>query len=661
MNTKFKLVLAFDILFLFLIQTAGVLVESIYILALLKTSLDEKVLGILFFFSPVLLLLFAKRAPTWFTWIAFALLLIGRGSAPYLNTTQRMLASGVGVGAALLLLPILIASLKKDGKNLLLAPAQGLALAVSLSILLRSMNASIDYSLTADGGWIGWMLGVILAYLLAQLLRQPISESAPSGEKVTSSLVGCMAIITLMYFAFASPAVIVRWTQADYFLTITATAFFTLLWLWLSLRAPERISRINPGLLITWNLLFTLALTATILAHTVQFPANPSVPAVIVADPVWYQQIPLILMLVLFPVLFFDFAIFTASISQASPPPRKLAAGMLVSSLILVLSVFMHIFSNVWGYVEPISPFFRNKFWLPYLLLAGIVTLAFFLHMKKTPGPAEKRSERAATVAPTIILASLLILTIIYAYLTGRDPDPAPEKTVLTVMTYNIQQGNNQFGEKSIDQQLELIRQVNPDILGLQESDSARISLNNNDFARYFASQLGYYVYYGPKTVTGTYGTALLSRYPLENAHTFFTYSDQDEIGTVQAEIVVGDQRIAIFNVHPDGSDQAMQTFAETLLQRAASFPMVISIGDYNLRSDETAYQLIDAAFKNAWMERYPTGISEDGIDMSGTKRIDHIFVSPQLSVTDAIYVLAPDSHTDHPVHWAVISWEPSP
>ena len=79
MNTKFKLVLAFSILFLFLIQTAGMLVESIYILALLKTSLDEKVLGILFFFSPVLLLLFGKRAPTWFTWLAFALLLIGRG------------------------------------------------------------------------------------------------------------------------------------------------------------------------------------------------------------------------------------------------------------------------------------------------------------------------------------------------------------------------------------------------------------------------------------------------------------------------------------------------------------------------------------------------------------------------------------------------------
>ena len=71
-----------------------------------------------------------------------------------------------------------------------------------------------------------------------------------------------------------------------------------------------------------------------------------------------------------------------------------------------------------------------------------------------------------------------------------------------------------------IRQQLALIRQVSPDILALQESDSTRISLNNNDYARYYAGKLGYYSYYGPKTLTGTYGTALLSKYPApEHTH----------------------------------------------------------------------------------------------------------------------------------------------
>jgi hypothetical protein len=83
----------------------------------------------------------------------------------------------------------------------------------------------------------------------------------------------------------------------------------------------------------------------------------------------------------------------------------------------------------------------------------------------------------------------------------------------------------------------------------------------------------------------------------------------------------------------------------------------VISIGDYNLRESEAAYQRIDAVYKDAWMDVYPTGIGADGLDMSGDRRIDHIFVSPEMTVSDPVYLLAPDSQTDHPAHWAMVSW----
>ena len=87
-------------------------------------------------------------------------------------------------------------------------------------------------------------------------------------------------------------------------------------------------------------------------------------------------------------------------------------------------------------------------------------------------------------------------------------------------MTMNTQESNDKSGEKSFEAQLALIRQVSPDILALQETDSTRISLNNNDYVRAFADRLGYYSYYGPKTVAGTYGTAILSKYPLaEHTH----------------------------------------------------------------------------------------------------------------------------------------------
>ena len=168
---------------------------------------------------------------------------------------------------------------------------------------------------------------------------------------------------------------------------------------------------------------------------------------------------------------------------------------------------------------------------------------------------------------------------------------------------------------------------------------------------------MGYYSYYGPTTVAGTFGTAILSKYPLLNTRSVFTYSDTDEIGVAEAEIVVAGRRITIFDVHPDGSDTAKLVFAKALLQRSQGKPNVIAMGDYNLRDYEVAYKLINSVYTNAWTSVYPSKISADGVDMSGDNRIDHIFVSPTLRVRNPVYLLPPASATDHPIHWAEIYW----
>ena len=78
----------------------------------------------------------------------------------------------------------------------------------------------------------------------------------------------------------------------------------------------------------------------------------------------------------------------------------------------------------------------------------------------------------------------------------------------------------------------------------------------------------------------------------------------------------------------------------------------MIALGDFNLRPYEEAYQLIDGVLSNAWTAVYP-----DGGTMPDERRIDHIFVSPGLEVRDPVYLLAPESATDHPTHWAEIGW----
>ena len=157
------LILVFGILLLFFIQSAGTLVESIYILDLMNSRLDAKVLGVLFFFVPLLFLPFFKKFARPLVWVLFGLLFISRGLIPYLSTSNRLLASGIATAACLSLFFLLITTRSSVDRWV----SAGLALAVSLSTLLRAVGHGIEYSLTPAGAWVGWVLGLALGGSLA--------------------------------------------------------------------------------------------------------------------------------------------------------------------------------------------------------------------------------------------------------------------------------------------------------------------------------------------------------------------------------------------------------------------------------------------------------------------------------------------------------------
>jgi endonuclease/exonuclease/phosphatase family metal-dependent hydrolase len=138
-------------------------------------------------------------------------------------------------------------------------------------------------------------------------------------------------------------------------------------------------------------------------------------------------------------------------------------------------------------------------------------------------------------------------------------------------------------------------------------------------------------------------------------------YSDKDETGVAEAEIVVGGRRLAIYDVHPDSSAPAMAGFARNLIARSRDKVYAIMMGDYNLRGSDEAYAIMAGSYANAWTRVYPEGVGADGLDMRGDIRIDHIFVSAALEPRDPHYILPPASGTDHPVHWADLFWKDGP
>jgi endonuclease/exonuclease/phosphatase family metal-dependent hydrolase len=584
-------------------------------------------------------------------WLLFGLLLISRGVTPYLSTTNRLITSGIATGAAFSLFLLLLTN-----KPTISRPASaGLALAVGLSTLLRTMGHGIELSLTPFGGWLGWLLGLVLGFCLFFSAAETKLAAQPGIGKPTAPILGIYLILTLVYFSFSAPAVITRWTEGNYTLIVAAVSSLSLSWAWLAVNKHELIGRISPRTLVIWNLLFTASLTFTLLVQRVSFPATLDSAPVIVAAPSALQMIPLGFMLLLFPVLFLDFEIFIQRIQTSSQSKGSLVPGILLGGFSLILLVFVNIFSNVWGYIKPISPPFRNTFWLAYFLLSAAVCLLTWRSSRV------KQDIQNGTSAYSWVWSSLLTLiilvTLLFALPTAYVQVDATTKSSLRLMTFNTQQSNDAHAEKSYVAQLALIQQVSPDILALQETDSTRISLNNNDYVRYFADKLGYYSYFGPKTVAGTYGTAILSKFPLMNTETIFMYSDKDETGVAEAEVKVAGLSFSVYDVHPDSSDQAMAAFARTLIALSKDKPYVIAMGDYNLRDYDEAYKLIDSVYTNAWTSVYPSEISPDGMDMSGENRIDHIFLSRNLTALNPTYILPPASATDHPVHWTDIVW----
>ncbi|MCJ7550738.1 MAG: endonuclease/exonuclease/phosphatase family protein [Anaerolineae bacterium] len=224
----------------------------------------------------------------------------------------------------------------------------------------------------------------------------------------------------------------------------------------------------------------------------------------------------------------------------------------------------------------------------------------------------------------------------------GRPGEAGPDATV-TILTYNIQQGYSEDGQKDADGQLALMRAVNADIIGLQESDTNRIAGGNADLVRYYADALDMYAYYGPTTVAGTFGIALLSKAPIENPRTFYMVSEGEQTATIEAQITVDGTAYNVFVTHLGNDGPIIQQKA--VLEVVTGKENVILMGDFNFRPDSEQYALATSVLDDAWLRRWPGGSDDTGARPE--KRIDHFFITPDLSVGDVRYIDSPAS--DHP------------
>lgn len=133
----------------------------------------------------------------------------------------------------------------------------------------------------------------------------------------------------------------------------------------------------------------------------------------------------------------------------------------------------------------------------------------------------------------------LLVSSLPFAALSAHATD-------LTVMTFNVWGGGANAG-KPVDETVAVIKAVNPDIIGLQETrlepadcTAESCAATGESVAARIAEKLGYHYYDQTKSNAALWANAVLSRYPIGKA-------TSNDLGV---EIDVEGRKVAVFNIH---------------------------------------------------------------------------------------------------------------
>jgi len=638
-SNSWKYIVFLSLVFLTFFQLVSDFIESVYTFGLLGTDIPPEMVSVVLFFTP-LALLFVRRTPS----LRVALILAAdaallRALEIVLPPAGKMLAGGLGVGVMLVLLPNLLANTRRSRGLNAVSMSAGLALSLAFSILLRSLGAGSDISTIFPS--IGWVLCALLlgsTVILLRVKEEPLQEEmekATTFGKTLSLSIGFLGALLVLYFGFVSPAVLARWSGVDLRLILLTLA--VALCLYFLLQANEAFKKVSRGQVLLWNALFIFAGTVTIWINQTVFPMDSSAYPLFQAQTTWIEQIPLFLMLLLSPVVLLDIRLVSAELAERKPSMRQLAGGFGLAALLFLLIVLAQVFTTVYDYIPVIGPWFRDRFWLVFLAAGLSLGLTVW-------GGKPQSSEGCPTQLRTIffpILLSCMLLAVVVSVMASPVPETPQQPSSLRVLTYNLQQGYDETGRRAYLEQLAVIRSFNPDIVGLQETDTARFSGGNGDLVRTIAQGLNMYTYYGPKTVAGTFGIALLSRYPLENPQTFYMYSAGEQTAAILAEIVVNGTRYNVVVTHLGNGGPMIQQ--EQVLAAMDGKENVIAMGDFNFRPDTDQYALTRQTYESAWELAGPA--FTPGLDTADL--IDHVFVSPDVDVSSAEYILSPVS--DHP------------
>lgn len=123
----------------------------------------------------------------------------------------------------------------------------------------------------------------------------------------------------------------------------------------------------------------------------------------------------------------------------------------------------------------------------------------------------------------------------------------------LSVATYNIHRGVGRDGRRDITRIADVIREIDPDVIGLQEVESSSQGELRDHQLNYLAAELGLHAIAGPTIFKpdAEYGNALLTRLPvLQTRRLDLSFVGREPRGALDVDLKAGNIPVRVVITH---------------------------------------------------------------------------------------------------------------
>lgn len=211
-----------------------------------------------------------------------------------------------------------------------------------------------------------------------------------------------------------------------------------------------------------------------------------------------------------------------------------------------------------------------------------------------------------------------------------------------TVLTYNIRHGKGMDDQQDLSRIKTVLADSQGQLIGLQEVDgenSVRAQYVNQ--SEFLANALQMSAHFSPAFNSPfLYGNTVLSSFPVLQKDSVIMpkYSEDSEARSLAiTQVMIQEQPVTFISTHLGLAEEERADQVEIILQYLTQITNpVIVVGDWNAEPNSLAYtkiteKLVDVA--ELYGKAEPTFPASSVIEEEDKKRIDYIFVSPEIRV----------------------------